>query len=77
MAGGLAPKIPRQVTGARVRRATPGGGSVDTSAIRPDDQSPRITPTQTRMYGKVPGPPSPSPFGGGGFGNTGNLSMGS
>ncbi len=70
---GMAPKIPTQKLNSRVRRAVPGGGSVDTSAIKPDDQSPRIAPTSTRMYGKVPGPPAAPAFNGGGFGAMGNL----
>ncbi len=73
MAAGMAPKIPTQKLNSRVRRAVPGGGSVDTSMIRPDDQAPRITPTATRLYGKVPGPAAAPPFAGGGFGAMGNL----
>ena len=76
MAGGLAPKIPAQKVMSRVRRATPGGGSVDTSMIGPQNQAPRIAPTQTRMYGKVPGPPAAPPFAGGGFGQMGNFTGG-
>lgn len=71
---GMAPKIPTPKISGRVRRATPGGGSVDTSALRPDNQAPRIAPASTRMYGKIPGPPTPSPFNGGaGFGPMGGV----